>query len=69
VRPSDRIPLTEREVRILQLVARGHTNREIGAQLQVGGATIRDRLTRIYWKLGMVQNRAFQLDSLEGARP
>ena len=52
-RSGDPTPLTGREVQILQLLVRGHTNREIGAQLGIGSATIRNRLTRIYWKLGV----------------
>lgn len=50
-RPGAPLPLTEREVQILQLVVRGHTNREIGDQLGVAAETIRNRLSRIYWKL------------------
>jgi DNA-binding NarL/FixJ family response regulator len=50
----DPIPLTGREVQILKLVVRGHTNRQIGAQLQVGPGTIRNRLSRIYSKLGVL---------------
>jgi DNA-binding NarL/FixJ family response regulator len=50
-RPGDLIPLTERELQILQLVVWGHTNRQIGAQLGCTPATIRNRLGRIYWKL------------------
>jgi DNA-binding NarL/FixJ family response regulator len=53
-RPRDQIRLTEREVQILQLLVRGHTNRQIGARLQVGAATIRNRLGRIYQKLGVM---------------
>ena len=52
-RPGDLIPLTEREVQILQLVVWGHTNRQIGAQLGCTSATIRNRLSRIYQKLGV----------------
>jgi DNA-binding NarL/FixJ family response regulator len=52
-RPGDHRALTERELQILQLVVRGHTNPEIGAQLGVGRSTIRNRLSRIYWKLGV----------------
>ena len=51
--PGDLTRLTEREVQILQLVVRGRTNREIGAELGVGAATIRNRLAGIYWKLGV----------------
>jgi DNA-binding NarL/FixJ family response regulator len=52
--PGDPTPLTERELQILQLVVRGHTNRQIGAQLQLCAGTIRNRLGRIYWKLGVL---------------
>ena len=52
--PGDPTRLTEREVQILQLVVRGHTNRQIGAQLGCTPATIRNRLSRIYWKLGVL---------------
>jgi DNA-binding NarL/FixJ family response regulator len=48
------ISLTGREIQILQLVVRGHTNRQIGAQLQLLPGTIRNRLSRIYWKLGVM---------------
>ena len=51
-RPADPISLTEREVQVMQLVVRGHTNRAIGAELGVGAATIRNHLGRIYRKLG-----------------
>jgi DNA-binding NarL/FixJ family response regulator len=51
-RPADLIRLTEREVQILQLLIKGHTNRQIGDLLQVGAGTIRNRLSRIYWKMG-----------------
>jgi len=53
-RPGDPIPLTERELQILQLLVRGHTNRQIAAQLQLVPGTIRNRLGRIYWKLGVL---------------
>ena len=52
--PGDPIPLTEREVQILQLLVRGHTNRQISAQLGCTSATIRNRLGRIYGKLGVM---------------
>ena len=51
--PGDLTRLTEREVQILQLVVRGRTNRQIGAQLGIGPETVRNRLGRIYWKLGV----------------
>ena len=54
VGPGGQVRLTGREVQILQLLVRGHTNRQIGAQLGVSPETIRNRLSRIYWKLGVV---------------
>ena len=53
-RPGDQMGLTERDVQVLQLLVNGHTNRQIGAQLGVGADTIRNRLSRIYWKLGVM---------------
>ena len=53
-RPGDPLGLTERDVQVLQLLVNGHTNRQIGAQLGVGADTIRNRLSRIYWKLGVM---------------
>jgi len=52
--PGDQIRFTEREVQILQLLVKGHTNRQIGAQLQVGAGTVRNRLSRIFSKLGVM---------------
>ena len=54
VRLRDPIPLTERELRILQLVVRGLTNRQIGAELGITAESVRNRLGRIYWKLGVL---------------
>jgi DNA-binding NarL/FixJ family response regulator len=53
-RSGDEIELTEREVQILKLLVRGHTNRQIGAQLGIVPGTIRNRLGRIYQKLGVL---------------
>jgi len=48
------VQLTEREVQILQLVVSGFTNRQIGAQFQLVPGAIRNHLSRIYWKLGVM---------------
>jgi DNA-binding NarL/FixJ family response regulator len=45
--------LTGREVQILHLLIRGQTNRQIAAQLRLVPGTVRNRLGRIYQKLGV----------------
>jgi DNA-binding NarL/FixJ family response regulator len=49
VRPDG---LTGREVEVLQLVAAGHTSKEIAAQLTVSVATIQRHIATIYLKIG-----------------
>jgi DNA-binding NarL/FixJ family response regulator len=48
--------LTAREIEILQLVARGRSNREIGGALFISEATVKTHLLHIFGKLA-VQNR------------
>jgi DNA-binding NarL/FixJ family response regulator len=50
-------PLSQRELEVLELVARGTTNREAAAQLFVSEATVKTHLLHIYAKLG-VNDRA-----------
>ena len=45
--------LTERQIQIVELVARGNTNREIGAELGIRPATVKRHLERIYDQVGM----------------
>ena len=53
--PSDE--LTPREVEVPQLIARGHTNREIAQRLTLGAGTTKWYTSQIYGKLG-VRNRS-----------
>jgi DNA-binding NarL/FixJ family response regulator len=46
-------PLSEREIEVLRLVARGATNREIAATLFIAEGTVRNHLTNILGKLGV----------------
>jgi DNA-binding NarL/FixJ family response regulator len=50
-------PLSQRELEVLGLIARGSTNREAAAQLFISEATVKTHLLHIYAKLG-VNDRA-----------
>ncbi len=50
---SSRPSLTEREVQILQLLARGRANRELAKELFLSEATVKSHLSHIYAKLGV----------------
>lgn len=45
--------LTEREIEVLQPLARGLTNAQIGEQLQISEATVRTHVSHVLAKLGM----------------
>jgi NarL family two-component system response regulator LiaR len=54
VAPSDDAePLTERELEVLQLVARGHGNKEIASELSLSLPTVKSHLVNIFNKLGV----------------
>jgi DNA-binding NarL/FixJ family response regulator len=46
-------PLTDREIEVLRLTARGMTNKEIGRQLGISARTVQGHLANIYGKLGV----------------
>jgi len=55
--PKERIiSLTKREKEVLSFVVRGATNKEIAQELSLSDLTIRNRLSRVFKKLG-VRNR------------
>lgn len=50
-------PLSQRELEVLELIARGSTNREAAKQLFISEATVKTHLLHVYAKLG-VNDRA-----------
>jgi NarL family two-component system response regulator LiaR len=46
-------PLTEREIEVLQLIARGLTNEQLGKKLFISEATVRTHVSHILGKLGL----------------
>ena len=50
-RAADTNPLSERERQVLQLVARGHTYKEIGAELVISPKTVENHVRNILGKL------------------
>jgi DNA-binding NarL/FixJ family response regulator len=57
VRAPAKEPLSQRELEVLGLIARGRTNREAAAHLFISEATVKTHLLHIYGKLG-VRDRA-----------
>ena len=51
-------PLSERELEILGLIARGASNKEIASQLHISQATVKSHLIHIFGKLGVSDRTA-----------
>lgn len=47
-----RVPLSRREEEILERVARGQTNRQIGGELGLSPRAVGDLVARVFGKLG-----------------
>lgn len=57
--------LSAREIEVLQLVAKGKSNREIGKALHISTATVKTHLVRIFDKLGVTDRTAAVTVALE----
>lgn len=55
-KPKDKIPLTEREIEILKLIARGYSNQQIADELFLSVWTVRTYVSTVLEKLA-VENR------------
>jgi DNA-binding NarL/FixJ family response regulator len=67
-RLADRVSepsLTPREIAVLELVAKGLSNREIGAALSTSAGTVKTHLERIYAKLGVGDRTAAALTAIQ----
>jgi DNA-binding NarL/FixJ family response regulator len=50
--------LTDREAQVLQCVAKGMSNAEVGRELHIGEATVKTHLLRAFEKLGVTDRTA-----------
>ncbi len=57
--------LSAREIEVLQLVAKGNSNKEIGKTLHISTATVKTHLIHIYNKLGVSDRTAAVTTALE----
>jgi DNA-binding NarL/FixJ family response regulator len=57
--------LSAREIEVLQLVAKGASNEEIGKSLHISTATVKTHLIHIYGKLGVDDRTAAVITALE----
>jgi HD-GYP domain-containing protein (c-di-GMP phosphodiesterase class II) len=64
-RPSAPAGLTEREVQVLQLIARGNTNRQVAQQLSITSKTVGTHVEHIYLKAGVSTRAGAALFAME----
>jgi DNA-binding NarL/FixJ family response regulator len=57
--------LSGREIDVLELVARGHANKQIAARLQISEATVKTHLVHIFGKLGTDDRTSAVTSALE----
>ena len=57
--------LSAREIEVLQLVAKGSSNKEVGKALHIGTATVKTHLIHIYSKLGVDDRTAAVTTAIE----
>ena len=57
--------LSAREIEVLQLVARGSSNKEVGQALHISTATVKTHLIHIYNKLGVADRTSAVTTALE----
>jgi HD-GYP domain-containing protein (c-di-GMP phosphodiesterase class II) len=57
--------LTEREIEVLRLIARGHSNRQVAAQLSISPKTAGHHVGHIYTKIGVTTRPAAALFAME----
>lgn len=65
MRSSGEEGLSVREIEVLELVSRGHSNREIGKALHISTATVKTHLIHIFGKLGVDDRTAAVTVALE----
>lgn len=62
---EDPDPLTEREIEVLRLLARGYSNREIGEALDIAEGTVKNHISHILSKLGVRDRTRAVLKALQ----
>ena len=62
---TDRSALSSRELEVLQRVAAGQSNKEVGTDLSISEATVKSHLLHIYQKLGVSDRTAAVTTALD----